>query len=49
MNEFFNAFLNDIEFTKILGQFKQKEICKLIHDMQFQVSFLTFKIKIYKL
>jgi hypothetical protein len=27
----------DIEFTNILSQFKQKEICKFIHDIQFQV------------
>jgi hypothetical protein len=32
-------FLIDIEFTKIIGQFKQKNICRIIHDMQFQVSF----------
>jgi hypothetical protein len=31
----------DTEFTKILSQFKQKEICKFIHDMQVQI-FLTF-------
>jgi hypothetical protein len=30
-------FLIDIEFTKILGQFKQKTICRFIHDMQFQI------------
>jgi hypothetical protein len=29
-------FLIDIEFTKILCQFKQKDLCKFIHDMQFQ-------------
>jgi hypothetical protein len=28
-------FLIDIEFTKILGQFKQNIICRFIHDMQF--------------
>jgi hypothetical protein len=32
-------FWIDIEVTKILGQFKQKNICKLIHDMQFQACF----------
>jgi hypothetical protein len=26
-----NAFWIGIEFTKILGQFKQKEICRFIH------------------
>jgi len=30
-------FLIDIEFTKILSQFKQKEICRFIDDMPFQV------------
>jgi len=29
-------FLIDNEFTKMTGQFKQKDICKFIHDMQFQ-------------
>jgi hypothetical protein len=29
-------FSIDIEFTKISGQFKPKEICKFIDDMQFQ-------------
>jgi hypothetical protein len=32
-------FWIDIEFTKILGQFKQKYICKFIHDMLSQVFF----------
>jgi hypothetical protein len=32
----------DIELTKILGQFKQKNICKFIHDMQFQFFFFKF-------
>jgi len=32
-------FWIDIEFTKILGQFKQKEIFRFSHDMQFQVIF----------
>jgi hypothetical protein len=32
-------FWIDIEVTKILGQFKQKNICKFIHDMQFQAFF----------
>jgi hypothetical protein len=36
-------FLIDIEFTKILGQFKQNKICIFIHDIQFQVFFLPFK------
>jgi len=27
----------DIEFTKLLGQFKQKEICRSFHNVQFQV------------
>jgi len=31
----------NIKFTNILGQFKHKEICKFIHDMQFQVFFNT--------
>jgi hypothetical protein len=34
-------FLIDIEFKKILGWFKQKDTCKFIHDMQFQVTFFT--------
>jgi hypothetical protein len=34
-------FLIDIEFTKILIQFKQKEIFRFILNMQFQV-FFTF-------
>ncbi len=29
----------NVEFTKILGQFTPKEICKFIDDMQFQVFF----------
>jgi hypothetical protein len=33
-------FLMDIEFSKILGKFKQKNICRFIHDMQFQVIHL---------
>ncbi len=37
----------DVEFTKILGQLKQKIKCKFIHDMQFQV-FFPFKLNIYK-
>jgi len=32
-------FWIDIEFLMILGQFKQKEICRFIHDMQFQIIF----------
>jgi len=32
-----------IEFTKIVGQFKQKYICKFIHDMLFSKN-LTFYI-----
>jgi hypothetical protein len=39
-------FKIDIEFTKILIQFKQKEICRFIHDMQFQVFFNRFLKKI---
>jgi len=37
-------FSIDIEFTKALSQFKQKIICRFIHDMQFQkiVSPLNF-------
>jgi len=38
-------FLIDIEFAKILNQFKQKEICRFIHDMQFQVILKTFEIQ----
>jgi len=34
-------FFINIEFTKILCQFKQKDICKLIHDMQFQIIIFT--------
>jgi len=34
-----NAFLNYSEFTKMIGQFKKKDICKFIHDMQFQDFF----------
>jgi hypothetical protein len=30
-------FLIEFKFAKILGQFKQKNICRFIHDMQFQV------------
>jgi hypothetical protein len=40
--------LVDIKFTKILGQFKQKDICRFIHDMQFQV-FLSFEFNFCKL
>jgi hypothetical protein len=29
----------DIELKKKLSQFKQKEICKFIHDIQFQLFF----------
>jgi hypothetical protein len=36
-----NAFFIDIEFTKILCQFKQKDIRKFIHDMQFQIIIFT--------
>jgi len=36
------------EFTKILGQFKQKTICRFSHDMKLQVFFLTFKFKFWK-
>jgi hypothetical protein len=32
----------DIEFTKFLGQFKQKPFCKFIHDMKNSSIFLTF-------
>jgi hypothetical protein len=32
-------FLIDIEFTKILGQFKQKCICRVIYEMQFEAFF----------
>jgi hypothetical protein len=28
-----------IEFRNILGQFKQKNICRFIHDMKFQIIF----------
>jgi hypothetical protein len=31
----------DIEFTKILCQFKQKDILKFIHDMQLQIIIFT--------
>jgi hypothetical protein len=31
-----------IQLTKVVGQFKQKEICKFIHDMLFKVVYLTF-------
>jgi hypothetical protein len=37
-------FWLNIEFTKILGQFKQNKVCKFINDIQFQVSFKTFWI-----
>jgi hypothetical protein len=37
-------FWIDIEFTKILGQFKQKEFVRLIHDVQFRVIVLIFQI-----
>jgi len=37
----------DIEFTKILGEFKQKEICRFIHDMPFQVISWTFWVIFY--
>jgi len=30
-----------IECPKILGQFKQKDICWFIHKMLFEVFFLT--------
>jgi hypothetical protein len=36
-------FWIDIEFTKTLGQFKQKKNRIFIHDIQFQVFFLPFK------
>jgi len=35
-------FWIDIGFTKILSQFKQKDICRFINDMQFQVEFFPF-------
>jgi hypothetical protein len=42
-------FLIDIEFTKILIQFKQKEIFRFIHDMKFQLFFtLNFFFVNYK-
>jgi hypothetical protein len=41
-------FLIDIKFTK-KGQFKQKDICRFIHEIQFQVNFLPFKFNFYKL
>jgi hypothetical protein len=36
----------DIEFTKILGQLKQKTFCRVIHDMRFQVIFKFNYLKI---
>jgi hypothetical protein len=36
-----NVFWIDIEFTNVLGQFKQNKIYRFIHGMQFQV-FLTY-------
>jgi Na+/H+ antiporter NhaB len=42
-------FWIDIEFTKILSQFKQQKICWFIHDMQFQVLKKPFKYIFYKL
>jgi len=30
-----------IEFTKKIGQFKQKDICWFIHEMLFEVIFLA--------
>jgi hypothetical protein len=35
-------FLIGIEFAKILNQFKQKEIWRFIHDMQFEVILKAF-------
>jgi hypothetical protein len=38
-------FSIDIEFTKILIQFKQNKNFKFIHDMRFQVFFLYLNLK----
>jgi hypothetical protein len=32
-------FWIDTKFTNILGQFKQKNICRFIYDMQFEIIF----------
>jgi len=43
----------NIEFTKILNQFKPKKICKFIHDMELQfkkkliLNFVTYNILIH--
>jgi hypothetical protein len=34
-------FWINIKFTKILGQFKQKDICRFINDMKFQFIIFT--------
>jgi hypothetical protein len=34
----------NIEFRKILSQFKQKDICRFIHDMQFEFFFTCFNL-----
>jgi hypothetical protein len=37
-------FLIDIKFTRILNQFKQKEIRRFIYDMQFPVFFYILNL-----
>jgi len=42
-------FWIDTKFTNILGQFKQKNICRFIYDMQFEIILnpLSFFFVIY--
>jgi hypothetical protein len=44
VKDLMNAYLNWHWIYKDFKQFKQKNICRLIHDMQFLISFFTFKI-----
>jgi hypothetical protein len=42
-------FRIDIEFTKKLGQFKQKQICRFIHDIFLVTFFLEFALLFFHL
>jgi len=44
-----NAFFNWHRIYKKIGQFKQKDICRFIPEIQFQVNILPFKFIFYKL
>jgi hypothetical protein len=40
-------FWIDIQFTKILDQFKPIFFCRFIHDMEFQIIFIALSIIIF--